>query len=124
MKNVNVDQAAIDFDRPTLEQAIAAGGRQFRADFADWLQANRHVWDRFKEEADKIRRRGRTHYSARTIIEVLRHESALADAGKEFKINDHNTPDLARLYMLTTPGMSAFFSTRVLRNSERAECLS
>jgi hypothetical protein len=90
----------------------------FRDDFMAWLKDNFHVWDRFKREADWIRSRGRKHYSARTILEVLRHESSLADTDAEFKLNNDNVPDLARLYMLAC-GADEFFDVRVQAKAER-----
>lgn len=85
---------------------------QFKEGFCDWLWENLHVWRAFEREALKIWNRGRDHYSARTIIEVLRHESALADNGPEYKLNDWQTPDLARLFMLAHPDCAGFFETR------------
>lgn len=102
-----------------LQEIVAANAGQFRAGFPDWLDENQHVWARFAQEVGKIRAMGRARYSARTIIEVLRHESALADTDATFKLNDHNTPDLARLYLLTHPDAAGFFETRVLSTSER-----
>lgn len=100
---------------------------QFALGFEQWLEENFHVWTRFMQEADKLRARGRTHYSARTIIEVLRHESALSDTDKQFKINDHCAPSLARLYMLVTEGADGFFETRPLakdrtNRKEKPQC--
>lgn len=102
----------------SLRELLQANAGQFRGDFPAWLEENGHVWRRFALEADKVRAR-RKHYSARTIVEVLRHESALSDSDAHFKLNDHNTPDLARLYMLTHDA-DGFFETRVLKKSERA----
>ena len=42
---------------------------------------------------------GRKHYSARTIVELLRWQTDLKDSDKTFKINDHFTPGMARLFM-------------------------
>jgi hypothetical protein len=92
----------------------------FRDDFPIWLALNRPVWDAFVREADRIRLRGREHYSARTIIEVLRHESMLAEQGSEWKINNNLAPDLARLYVLRYPDAGDFFEFRVMPGSERA----
>ena len=102
-------------------ELVAANAGQFRAGFSAWLEENQHVWRRFAQEVDKIRALGRKRYSARTIIEVLRHESALADTDATFKLNDHNTPDLARLYLLVNPDAAGFFETRVLSISERSQ---
>jgi hypothetical protein len=92
----------------------------FRDDFPTWLASNRHVWDAFVREADRIRLHGRKHYSARTIIEVLRHASALAERGGVWKINNNLAPDLARLYVLRYPEAGDFFEFRVMPGSERA----
>ena len=94
---------------------------EFPPDFKAWLTENWHLWVRFETEASRVWLRRVTaefpkkipHYSARTILEVLRHESAVSDAGEPWKINDHATPDLARLYMLFHPQRAGFFELRV-----------
>ena len=50
---------------------------RFTDDFLAYLPDNLHIWEAFEQEALKIARKGFKHYSARTIIEVLRHHSAL-----------------------------------------------
>lgn len=97
---------------PDVLQAAVEHVAEFRAGFPVWLADNPHVWRAFKREANKVWRRGRRHYSARAIIEVLRHESALAEVGGPWKINDHHTPDLARLYRLVHPARADLFATR------------
>ena len=67
-----MNQLALQFDRS-----------QYRADFSDWLLANQHIWLAFCAKANAIWDRGRRHYSARTIVEVLRHESTLAEVHQE-----------------------------------------
>lgn len=91
--------------------SMVQGGLDFRPGFYDWLKENWAIWLRFCEEADKVRRTGRQHYAARTIAEYIRHETALRELG-EFKLNDHATPDLARLYLATHPEAKDFFETR------------
>lgn len=83
-----------------------------REDFREWLLRNQIVWHRFETEALRIWNRGRDHYSARTIGEVLRHESALADDDQAYKLNDHIWPDLARLFLECHPACAGFFETR------------
>jgi hypothetical protein len=85
---------------------------QYRPGFREWLDANRHVWARFEEEALKVWHKGRRHYSARTIIEFLRHETACAELDGPFKLNDHATPDLARLFIARHPQCAELFETR------------
>ena len=93
---------------------------KYRSDFFDWLGDNGHIWGRFCTEADKVWNRGRRHWSARTIIEYLRHETALAEVGGEFKVNNNFAPDLARLYAETYPAHASLFETRVMPNARRA----
>lgn len=111
--------AAVPIEGSTLALAQANAG-MFRPGFADWLADNLHVWAAFKREANRIWARGRRHYSARTIGEVLRHESALAEVGSEWKLNNTIFPDLARLYLLAYPERDGFFELRTQANSERA----
>lgn len=92
----------------------------YRRDFPSYLADNFHVFKAFEREADKIWNRGRRHYSGRTIIEVLRHESALADDGHEFKLNNNWTPDLCRLYMQFHPERVDIFETRTMPSDVRA----
>jgi len=93
---------------------------KFRNDFASWLAANPAIWDRFCAEADKVWSRGHRHWSARTIIEYLRHETALAEVGGEFKVNNNYAPDMARLYADTFPDRAGLFETRLQHNARRA----
>lgn len=89
---------------------------RFRCDFIDWLESNWNIWERFESESNRIYGRGRRHYSARTIGEYLRHETALqAKDDGEWKLNDHRWPDLARLYLMVYPERDGFFE---LRNGE------
>ena len=85
---------------------------QFTTEFMDWLPSNLHVWDAFVEEAMKIRRRGYKHYSARTIVHVLRHHSAISENGSEWKINNNHSPYLARLFDLMIPGFAGMWEYR------------
>ena len=94
----------------------------FRPDFAEWLEKNPKIWDAFAAQADIIWNRGRRRYSARTIGEWLRHESAMREAPNEhgWKLNDHAWPDCARLYMLAYPDRDSFFETRLSPASLRS----
>lgn len=93
---------------------------KYRADFSAWLMANHPIWLRFCAEADKVWRSGRRHWSARTIIEYIRHETALAEQGGLFKLNNNFAPDMARLYAETFPERASLFETRRQAGSPRA----
>lgn len=101
-------------------ELVQAHKSQFRADFPAWLAENAHVFHAFCREADRIWHRGRSHYSARTILEVLRHESALSDTDPQFRLNNNSAPDMARLYTLLHPERVGFFETRHQFGSARA----
>jgi hypothetical protein len=100
---------------------IDAHPEYFRADFRDWLEKNYPVWLAFEYQANTVWDRGRRHYSARTIGEYLRHESATREAPQlpEFKLNDHWWPDLGRLYMLMY-SRDRFFERRAGPATRRA----
>lgn len=101
---------------------VKASPSQFRPDFLEWLDKNYDVWLAFRREADRVWARGRTHYSARTIGEYLRHETALAEAPNrlQLKLNDHYWPDLARLYLCYHPDRPRFFERRSGQSAVRA----
>lgn len=91
---------------------VDAQPQRFRADFALWLRENWKVWMIFEREADRLWRKGRKHYAARTIIEWLRHESSVSEADITFKLNNNFIPDLARLYACFYPDRERFFEVR------------
>lgn len=85
----------------------------YRSGFDQWLADNWEIFDHFCREADRMWvRHARRHYSARTIVEHLRHWSATREKGGEYKINDWWTPHMARLYIAMNPGREGFFELR------------
>jgi hypothetical protein len=90
----------------------------FPNEFAQWLYDNAHVFEAFSQEAQKIINRGFKHYSARTIIHVLRHHSAIAEADGEWKINNNHSPYLARLFDLYYPHYAGLFEYRKIKNEQ------
>jgi hypothetical protein len=96
---------------------------QFSDEFTTWIRDNLHIWTAFESEADQIRGTGRKHYSARTIIEYLRHHSAVNEVGGTWKINDHCVPYLGRLYALKKPDAKNFFEFRKINPKNRQKPL-
>lgn len=93
---------------------------QFPATFLAYLPDNIHVYLAFELEALGVAASGYTHYSARTIVEVLRHASALHQHGdSSFKLDNIHTPYLARLFGLMNPGFAAMFERREARALRR-----
>lgn len=88
---------------------------QFTPRFLAYLPDNLHVYEAFERETIRVVRRGYEHYSARTIIEVLRHNSALAERSGPWKLNDWHTPYLARLFALLNPAHAELFEFRVAK---------
>ena len=83
----------------------------FREDFPAWLHDNYPIYAEFERQARMIASR-RDFYSARTIVEVMRHNSALSDRDGPFRMNNNRTPDLARLFSLIHPEHAGFFQLR------------
>lgn len=77
-----MNQIAIDFasaDQPMILSVVECQSFLFRPDFRAWLADNFHIWLAFEREANHVWTTGRRHYSARTIGEYLRHETALRE---------------------------------------------
>jgi hypothetical protein len=90
----------------------------YRDDFIPWLQENAHVFIEFQRRALQVSR-FRDHYSARTIVEVMRHESTIGQLSGDYKINDHATPDMARLFVGLNPDHADLFEFRREKRQER-----
>jgi hypothetical protein len=104
-------------DTPILEIAKTYE-YEFTSEFMRFLEANTHIYDAFEREALHIIARGFKHYSARTIIHVLRHHSALSQEG-EWKINNNVSPYLARLFAYAHPQHADLFEYRIAKAVHR-----
>ncbi len=87
--------------------------REFKVYHAE----NPHVYEEFKALAFEIRRTGRTKYSSKTIICVLRYRQDLRTTGNEFKINDKFQSIYGRLLAYYHPEFEDFFEFRVRENA-------
>lgn len=106
-----------------LEHALmAARPEVFPPHFQAWFSENHHVWQAFVVEARKVRAKGFDHYSARTILHVLRHHSALHEAGPGWKLNNNHSPYLARLFDLRFPSMAGMFEYRLINATPETLC--
>ncbi|WP_299074769.1 hypothetical protein [uncultured Paraglaciecola sp.] len=95
---------------------------QLSAEFMEWLPDNLHIYLAFEKEATAIFNSGRSHYSARTIVEFLRHHTAIAEKPQcDWKINDHSVPYLARLFDMCNPSMAGLFNYRILTKKKASE---
>jgi hypothetical protein len=91
---------------------------QFTPAFIGFLADNAHVWEAFEREALAVIAVGFQHYSARTIVHVLRHHSALTEKNSPWKLNNDNSPYLARLWALAYPEHADFFEFRSTRTPQ------
>lgn len=107
----------LDSHRARVFEKVSKEPGHFREDFAPWLDRNWNVWYRFETQAAAVLKR-RRHYASRTIIEYLRHETALAEVDGEYKLNNNYIGDVSRLFMMLhdCPG---FFETRLPPNAAR-----
>lgn len=96
---------------------------QFSDDFLVWIQSNEHVFDAFCEQVFLVIRKGFTHYSSKTIIEVLRHHSAISESGIQYKLNNNVTPYLPRLFDLMYPEHAGLFEYRVISKAKNNDFL-
>lgn len=86
-------------------------GEQFRRDFIPWMRENGYVFSEFERRALQVARR-RDHYSARTIMEVIRHDTVIGELTGPWKINNVVIPDCARLFALLHPQHAGLFEFR------------
>ena len=68
-----------------VDDLMAKHGSKFKQGFDVWLKDNWQIYIRFEEEARKIAFSGRKHYSARTIVEFIRHQTALFEKSGHFE---------------------------------------
>lgn len=100
-------------DRCLAAQALVVmNPDSFRPGFDVWLNKNWPIFMAFEHHAIQVWHRGRRHYSARTIVEYIRHHTLLSEAEVEFKINDWWTPSLARLHLCLHPDHAGLFELR------------
>lgn len=100
-------------DRCLLAQAVYVTNPDlFRKDFDIWLARNWPIFEMFEAQALLMWDKGFRHYSARTIAEWIRHHTALAEKDCEWKLNDHWTKSMARMFIKLHPQCAGFFEFR------------
>lgn len=78
-----------------MDQAVAL---HMDDTFLWWLDVNWTIWTEFCTLAALARSKGRTRWSARAILHVLRWNRMLRDSEGTWKINNHWSAPMARLY--------------------------
>jgi len=101
-----------DQEKTQLRGLCFAHSEHFRSGFLSYLNENWHLWEGFSQRAFQMVKTGRSHYSAKTIIQVLRFHTDLTEVNSEFKVNDKWAADFGRLFMLRHPEHKGFFKTK------------
>lgn len=84
---------------PRARVRLMATALALSPNFRAWLEANWAIWFEFQKLADAMRLTGRSYYSARAVLHVLRWHRALKDSTEPvLKINNNRSAELARLY--------------------------
>lgn len=76
------------------------------------VKANEPLYRAFLRLADRLVANGREFYSARSIFEALRWESAVGDLSAEYRINNNLTRPFAVVAMADGRVPKGFFRTR------------
>ena len=84
--------------------------------FTEFHQGNPHIYTEFKALAYKMMATGRTRYSGRTIIEVMRWHYDLKTKGDVFEVNDDFVPIYVRVLIHNHPEFFGFFELRRVRS--------
>lgn len=125
MSDSSPDQFAFDFSKVdrvdvTPNHAVIRDNHgEFRPEFSDWLSDNIHVQREFERMANRLWELGRRHWAASSLVYYIRLRTALHEKGGEWKINQNNARDLAKLYVLTHPGREKFFEFRLRADTVR-----
>ncbi len=102
-----------DLFKATAVNIANANADKLSAEFLAWLPDNLHIWGAFVDQTMKIIRRGYSHYSAYTIVEFLRHHSAVEERSGEWKINNNVRPYLPRLFDMVYPQHAGLWEYRL-----------
>ena len=99
-----------------IVELARANAKDLPQEFLDWLPENLTVWNAFVEQTFLVIKKGFKHYSSKTIVEFLRHHTAIRSNNDEFKINNNYTAYLSRLFDLAYPKHSGLFKYRVVND--------
>lgn len=95
-----------------MAQARIVAG-DFDPRFKKWITGNWHIYRAFERRALRLINLGFRHGGAREIVENIRWQSRLAEKESEYKINNNNSPRLARAFALLNQRHKEFFIFRI-----------
>jgi hypothetical protein len=83
--------------------------------FAEYHEQNPQIYAAFKRFTFMLIQKGRKHYGARGIIELIRFNS-IVSGNDGFKINNNYGAHYSRLFMKDFPQYDGFFKCRQMKN--------
>ena len=79
--------------------------------FEEYDKDNPKIWDKFESMALDLISRGKRHYGAKAICEVIRYNTIVRGTG-EYKINNNYTAGYARKFAAKYKNHASFFEFR------------
>jgi len=93
-----------------FKETVTIKGEKFPKDFIEYIGANFHLYELFRDYARQIKAQGFKRYSQRTIIERIRWETDIKTTpAKPFKICNNHVRSMARLLVLEDNSFEGFF---------------
>lgn len=96
-----------------IQLALIGRHRSIDERFADFCTNNPRIVAEFERRALALIARGREHFSADAILHAIRFDTAMSEAGGDFKVNNNHASRLARAFMEKYP-QHQLFATRKL----------
>lgn len=90
---------------------VYSNAREFRDDFYSWMVSNIHIYGEFEHRALAVAK-FRPRYSARSIADLMRHDTAIRSLCDEYKLNGNYVPHMARLFAMLNSAHAGLFSFR------------
>jgi len=82
------------------------------SDFERYDKEHPEIWNLFVKITFKLIRRGKKHYGAKAVFEIIRYHRVIQYNDSEFKANNSYTAYYARKFMKMYPQYDGFFETR------------
>lgn len=105
---------------PVTQPALFVEATEMRQQFDEFIEKHPEMWAEFVRYCRTLKfTRGFKHYSARTIISVMRfHSDVDSRPGDQFKINNNWSPYFARKLIEEDARFAGFFEFRKVKGEE------
>jgi hypothetical protein len=88
--------------------------------FISYHQANPEIWKEFERLTLELINRGKKHYGAKAVMEVVRFNQLINGKG-EFKVNNNFAAYYSRIFALKHKQYSSFFERREVKGLSTKE---